>query len=268
MTFTDKTALVLAAFGSRHEQAENFAANMKAALEKRCPNVDIFIAFTSKTATGNRRENGRAGNALAQVLSELASLGYVNVAVQSLHVAPGLEFDMLHDITGRFAGMPKGIRRTAVGFPLIHDDKSAEQLAGILTAALPPERKKTEAVVFVGHGARSLAGTLAYPALQAFLRQKDPNLFVGTLEGMFTRERILALLRDAGIENIWLNPLLASCGTHVRADIFGPENSWKTFFEENGISCAVMEETLFARPEAVAMWVDNAVLALRGLETE
>lgn len=267
MMVTGKTALVLAAFGTKYEQEEDFVAGMKETLEKRCPETDVLIAFTSKIATGRRGKEGRAGNSLAQVLSELSSLGYANVAVQSLHVSPGLEFGMLKDVTGRFAGMPKGIRKTATGFPLIHDDKSAERLANVLAASLPPERKKDEAVVFVGHGSHTPSGTLAYPALQAFLWRSDPNLFVGTVEGLLSMEKVLALLREKGVRKAWINPLLAFHGTHVREDIFGGENSWKKKFEENGIPCAVMEKTLLARPEAVSMWVENALLALRELAT-
>jgi sirohydrochlorin cobaltochelatase len=263
---TDKIALVLAAFGTKHEQEKDFVAGMKNTLEKRCPGTDVFIAFTSKTAAEERRQRGMASNVLAQILSDLSASGYSNVSVQSLHVAPGLEFDMLKDITEWFAGMPKGIRKTAAGSPLIHNDESAEKLAGILVSALPETRKKNEAVIFVGHGSHIPAGTLAYPALQAFLWQKDPNLFVGTVEGMLSAEKILGMLQDRGIKKAWLNPLLAFCGTHVRRDIFGGGSSWEILFTENGITCAAMEATILARPEATTMWLDNAVSALRDLE--
>lgn len=259
---TDKTALILAAFGTKHEQEEDFVAGMKATLEKRCPGVDVFIAFTSKIALENRLQRGQGGNALAQLLSELSGLGYAYVAVQSLHVAPGLEFDALKDITERFTGMPKGIRKTSVGYPLIYNDESAEKLANILAESLPKARKKDEAVLFVGHGSHTPSGTLAYPALQAFLYQNDPNLFVGTVEGMLTAKKILEMVKSKGIKTVWLCPLLTFCGTHVRRDIFGGENSWQKLFEENGITCALAEETLLARPGAVAMWQDNAALAL------
>lgn len=265
---TDKTALVLATFGTKHEQEQDFVTGMKEALEKRCPGTDVFIAFTSKIATEHRRKKGQAGNALAQILSELSGLGYANVAVQSLHVSPGLEFDMLKDITERFADMPKGIRKTVTGLPLIHNDESAEKLAAILVATLPQGRKKDEAVVFVGHGSHTPSGTLAYPALQAFLWQHDPNLFVGTVEGMLSAEKILAALHGRGIKKAWLGPLLAFYGTHVREDIFGGETSWRNTFEAGGIACAPMEETLLSRPGVAAMWLDNAASALNELQTK
>ncbi|CAK7027680.1 MAG: Sirohydrochlorin cobaltochelatase CbiKP [Desulfovibrio sp.] len=263
-----KTALVLATFGTKHDQEEDFVTNMQRALETRCPGTDVFIAFTSKLVSQERRKKGQAGNALAQILSELSASGYTHVAVQSLHVVPGLEFDMLKDITARFADMPKGIRKTGAGFPLIHDDQSAERLAGALLSSLPATRKPEEAVVFVGHGSHTPSGTLAYPALQAFLWQKDPNVFVGTVEGALTPEKILDQVKAKGASTVWLNPLLAFYGTHVMEDIFGEGKSWQTLFAQNGITCVPIHETLLARPEAVAMWTDNAVQTLEDLTAE
>lgn len=263
---TQKTALILAAFGSKHEQEKDFLADIKKTLESRHPGTDVFTAFTSRLVTRERRKKGQAGNTLAQILSELSSSGYVNAAVQSLHVVPGLEFAMLKDVTARFANMPKGLCKTGVGFPLIHDDASACRLAEVLASTLPAGRKKDEAVVFVGHGAHTPSGTLAYPALQAFLWLRDPNLFVGTVEGRLSAEKILGLVAARGIKKVWLNPLLAFYGTHALEDIFGGDESWQGHLARLGIECAPIRETLLDRPGAVAMWTENAIAALTALD--
>lgn len=260
-------AVVLAAFGTMREQEENYVERIKEGLQRRHPDTDVFDAFTSRLAAMDRRKKGRTAIILPQVLAELSTLGYTHVVVQSLHVVPGMEFDMLCDITRRFSGIPKGIQHTRTGLPLIHDDSSADRLAAALAVEFSGERHPGEAVVFVGHGAKTLSGTLAYPALQACLWRRDPALFVGTLEGSLCAETILAMLHERGMRKVWLVPLLACCGTHVHRDIFGAENSWRTVFEAGGIQCVPVEKALLARPAVTAMWLENALACLEDLKS-
>lgn len=259
-------AAVLAAFGTTSGREGNFAERMKEELQRRHPETDVFDAYTSRLVAADRRKKGRAANALPQVLAELSGLGYTHVAVQSLHVAPGMEYEMLCDITRRFSGIPKGIERARAGLPLIHDDASADRLAAELAADPPPERQPDEAVVFVGHGAKTLSGTLAYPALQACLWRRDPALFVGTIEGSLDAESTVEALQKRGARKAWLVPLLVYCGTHVRQDIFGAGKSWRTVFEAGGISCVPVEKSLLARPAVAAMWLENALACLEDLK--
>lgn len=260
-------AVVLAAFGTTREQEEDLIGRMKEEMQRRHPGTDVFDAFTSRLVAADRHKKGWGANALPQVLAELSGLGYTHVAVQSLHVSPGMEFDMLSDITRRFTHMPKGMERSRTGLPLIHDDVSAERLAAALAADLPRERQPDEAVVFIGHGAKTPSGTLAYPALQAYLWRHDPALFVGTVEGSLGGEVILEMLRKRGVRTAWLVPLLAYCGIHVRRDIFGTGRSWRTIFEADGIQCIPVEKSLLARPAIMAMWLENATACLEELKT-
>ena len=258
--------MVLATFGTTHDQEDDFVEHIRNELAERHPEMDVFIAFTSRIVSAQRRKKGEAANALAQVLSELSGLGYTHVAVQSLHVAPGMEFAMLSDIAKRFADMPKGIRRTVVGHPLVYNDKNAERLAAVLSAELPESRAPEDAVVFVGHGAKLPSGTLTYPALQAYFWQRDANIFVGTVEGSLGAETIRDMLLARGIRKVWLAPLLAYYGAHARCDIFGEKDSWVSVLESAGIHCTPVEKALLARPSVTAMWVENAVKALEELE--
>lgn len=261
-----KLALVLATFGSAREQEVDFVHGIKEEFERRHPGTEVFIAYTSKIVTTKRRKKGEAANALAQVLAQLSVEGFSYVAVQSLHVAPGMEYEMLCDITRRFAQMPKGIVRTVTGPPLICNDIRAEKVARLLAADLPPERQVDEAVVFVGHGAKLPAGTLTYPALQAYLWQHDPGLFVGTLEGSLNAGCTIELLRKRGYDRVWLVPLLAYYGVHVAEDMFGAgEESWQHTFEAAGIVCKPVETTLLGRPAVVELWIESAVDAMESL---
>lgn len=266
MTATQKLALVLATFGSAREQEKDFVHGIKEEFERRHPGAEVFIAYTSRVVTAKRRKKGEAANALAQILAQLSVEGFSRVAVQSLHVAPGMEYEMLCDITRRFANMPKGIVQTVTGPPLICNDRRAEQVAALLASDLPVGRKAGEAVLFVGHGAKLPAGTLTYPALQAYLWQHDPALYVGTLEGSLSLEKLLGLLRRRGHDRVWLTPLLAYYGVHVADDMFGRKGeSWLTGLESAGFDCIPVETTLLARPAVVELWIESAVEAMETL---
>ena len=259
-------AVVLAAFGTTREQDENLILPIKKALQQRRPDVDIFVAFTSPFATADKMEKGQAGKALTQTLSELSACKYTHVVVQSLHIVPGLEFAALCDITRHFANTSKNIQHACAGPPLIHNDASVKRLAQELAGDLPPERQPDEAVIFVGHGTKHTSGALLYPALQGYLWQHDPSLFVGTLEGNLNTHTVLSMVRTQGLQKVWLVPLLACCAAHARQDIFGEKYSWQNSIEEGGFICVSVEKALLERPGVAAMWVENAMDCLKTLE--
>ena len=259
-------AVVLAAFGTTREQDEELILPIKRTLQQQRPDVDTFVAFTSPFVTADKMEKGQAGKALTQTLAELSACGYTHVAVQSLHVVPGLEFDALCDTTRRYAHTSNTIQHTCTGHPLMHNDASVKRLAQELADDLPPERQPGEAVVFVGHGTKHASGALLYPALQGYLWQHAPSLFVGTLEGNLNTHTVLAMLRTQGLRKVWLVPLLACCGTHARQDIFGEKCSWQNSIEEGGFICIPVEKALLERPGVAAMWAENAMACLKSVE--
>ena len=260
-------AVVLAAFGTTQERNDDFVEQMKTALQQHHVEADIFTAFTSTRMATARQEKGDACNTLSQTLTEISGLGYTHVVVQSLHVAPGMEFDSLREQIEHITSTPKGIKYACAGLPLIHNDASAEQLARVLTDTLPETRKPDEAVVFVGHGTKHPVGMLAYPALQAYLWKQDPNLFVGTLEGSLNADSVLAMLRERRVQKVWLVPLLAHFGTHAHRDIFNGGDSWQKTFEHGGLLCVPVQKALLARPDVVAIWIANAIRCLGELHT-
>jgi sirohydrochlorin cobaltochelatase len=225
------------------------------------------VAYSSAHVVKTLKSKGDNAQTLPQVLADLSADGYARIAVQSLHVIPGLEFDIARDIAGRYDHLPKGIERIALGRPLIGSHEDAEAVARVLADTLPAERKAGDAVVLVGHGAASPAGSLAYPALQSFLSRLDPKIFVGTIEGPFTLEATLAALKASGAKKVWLFPLLLVVGDHATNDIFGDEeDSWRQTFSKAGIQTVPVSRGLAAVPALVSLWADHADGALAELD--
>lgn len=264
---TGKTAVVLATFGSTVANTEHSLAALRQELAARFPERPLFVAYTSEHVFRILRERGENVMNLNQRLADLSAQGYDEVVVQSLHVTPGKEFAGLQTLAAMYSSLPKGAMDIQVGPPLLGSHTGAEALAEVLTRSLPPERQKNEAVIFVGHGAESAEGSLAYPALQAFLQQRDQGLYVGTIEGPYSPEYLLGLMRARKVTRVWLVPLLTVVGDHARNDIFGPEeNSWAQTFTRAGLQVRTVERGLLDVPGVVELLADHVANTLDLLE--
>ena len=259
--------LILFTFGTTYDQDTDPLALVRKEISARHPDVTIHVAYSSAHVLKTLRAKGLPARNLAQVLADLMADGRTQIAVQSMHVVPGLEYDVAKDIVSRFQGMPKSAAKVTLGSPLLASHEDAKAAAAILAKSLPAERGKDDAVVFVGHGAISETGTLAYPALQCFLTQNDPKLFVGTIEGPFSLQLALEELKGAKAKKVWLVPLLTVVGDHAVNDIFGDEaDSWKQTLTKAGILVVPVRQGIGAIPELAALWADHADAALKELE--
>ena len=264
-----KEALVLLTFGSTYDQPKDPLEPVLSILKKQRPQLPVFTAYTANRVVSHMREQGKEVRTPAQVLADLSSQGYTHVVMQSLHVTPGKEYAMASDIATRFNALPKGITQVDMGLPLIGSHQDAEALAETLVASLPAARKKGEAVIYVGHGAEDPVGSLAYPALAYFLRQIDPHLFVGTIEGPFDLESILKQVKASKAKTVWLTPLLTVVGDHASNDIFGDEDdSWKQTFAKAGLTVKTIPQGLAFVPGVAEIWARHADAAIRDMESE
>lgn len=259
-------AIVLAVFGTTYAENADPWAELKRIIAGKYPGVPVYVGYTSNHVARTLKAKGQDVLTLAEALAKASADGNVEVAVQSLHVVPGEEFEMVRRVTESFTGMPKGIARSAIGAPLIGDAADAARLAEILYANLPAERTADEAVIFVGHGSAG-AGGLAYPALQSELWRLDKNLRVGVIEfGPDAQSTARALLGD-GIKAAWLCPLLTVTGDHAQNDLFGDEDgSWKYALEKAGITCKPVNTGLARQPGVAAMFAEHLATAFESLD--
>jgi sirohydrochlorin cobaltochelatase len=261
-------ALVLFTFGTTYSQKSDPLALIRAEIAARHPDLALRVAYSSAHVVKTLKDRGEKAQTLPQVLADLSADGYTRIAVQSLHVIPGLEFDIAREIAERYDRLPKGVERITLGRPLIGSHEDAQAVADVLARTLPAERKAGDAVVLVGHGAASPAGSLAYPALQSFLNRLDPKIFVGTIEGPFSLEATLAALKNSGAKKVWLFPLLLVVGDHATNDLFGAEDdSWQKTFSKAGMQTVPVSRGLAAVPALASLWADHADAALAELDS-
>lgn len=284
---SSKTGILLAAFGSSSPLGEKALAAFAERARRTFPGVPVRWAYTSDRMRNRLAAAGKKTDSVKKALCRMGFERYTHVAVQSLHLIPGVEYESLLDEVAR-ASKEGGPRHIAVGLPLLHDAEDVAQAAGALLTHLPPERDREEPVVCMGHGTWH-SGAASYQALAERIAMKDSRIFIGTLEGEHSIERIVPVVAAAirassgeereegraplsgiekGAKNVWLLPLLSVIGKHAEMDMAGEhEESWRSRIEAAGFACrpvltGTVEYEGFAR-----IWLSHLAKAMEKLKT-
>lgn len=216
-------ALIIATFGSTHEDAlrrdlDPVVRDLKALVE-----VPVRVAFTSRMVidryekkTGIRHEN--EVEAVEGFLNE--GFKAEEIFIQPLHIVEGIEYEKLARLKSR---------SVKVGEALFHDEKDLRRF-------VDEAGHRFEApTVFVGHGSPTAADK-DYDELNRLFEEKNLPHRVCTIEGSVDDRLPLSFMKEMGYKDIQLAPLLLLAGDHAKNDIFGDDDSVKTRFEATGIS--------------------------------
>jgi sirohydrochlorin cobaltochelatase len=249
--------ILLVAFGTTVPEAQISYDNIERSVKKTFPGIPVRWGYTSRTIIRKMGERGKQLATPAEALSTMMRENFTHVAVQSFHVMPGAEFHGLVKNVHRFEGMSKGLKKVMVGYPLMTTSEDVQKVAEAFLQIIPPERRKTDAVVFMGHGTYHPANVY-YAALNYHVQKLDPNVFVGTVEGWPEIDDIMADLKKNRIKKAYLMPFMTVAGDHARNDMAGPEgNSWKSILEKEGITCVPVLKGIAEYQEFVDIWVDH-----------
>ena len=252
-----KKGILLVAFGSTIPQAQVSFENIDRSVRKTFPGVEVYWAFTSRIIIAKMAKEGKNLSTPVEALATMMGEKFTNVTVQALHVIPGEEFHGLVQNVRRFEGMSKGIEQITVGYPLLATSDDLQRVAKAMLTIIPPERKKKDAVVFMGHGTHHPADVY-YAALNYHLQKLDSNIFVGTVEGWPRIDDLIENLKKGGVEKAYLMPLMSVAGDHARNDMAGPEaSSWKSILEREEIKCEPVLKGLAEYQEFVDIWLDH-----------
>ena len=261
-----KKGILMVAFGSTVPEAQVSFENIDRSVKKAFPGVEVEWAYTSRIIITKMAKEGKHLVTPVEALARMMREKFTHVAVQALHVIPGEEFHGLVENVRRFEGMSKGIEKVSVGYPLLATSEDLQRVAEAMLKVVPPERKKKDAVVFMGHGTHHPADVY-YAALNYHLHKLDPNIFVGTVEGWPAIDDVIKDLKQGGLKKVYLMPLMSVAGDHARNDMVGPEeNSWKSILEKQGISSEPVLKGLAEYQEFVDIWLDHLKTAFGHLD--
>lgn len=265
-----KTGILLAAFGSSSLLGEKALKAFAERAHLTFPGVPVRWAYTSDRMRSRLAAAGKKTDSVKKALCRMGFDKYTHVAVQSLHLIPGVEYEALLEETesARAEGGPACI---TVGSPLLHDAKDVRLAAMALLKHLPEKRQPEEAVVCVGHGTWH-TGAASYAALARRLSAIDSRIFIGTLSGEHGIDSILPAVREsmqresAVKPRVWLLPLLSIIGKHAEEDIAGPQKkSWQSRFQSAGFDCEAVLKGTTEYEGFAHIWLAHLGQALKGL---
>ena len=278
---SDKVIL-LVAFGSTWEQAYDTFDKVVDDYKAQFGGWDVYLSFSSAICINNARagENVEPKDYYdpEHWLTAIGLAGYKQVVVQSLQVIPGEEYrrvrdsyvkDFMNNRNGDFtdAYMKSLDRQVVVGTPLMAEESDAKTLAATLNNEADVKAAVAQGIVaFMGHGNPEgydyYGGNVRYLQLEEYLREINPNFYVGTVDmdetyaedvlnhiagGTFDYQigdvtKTISYPENAS-KKAQLFVLMSIAGDHAHNDMADDEDdeSWFSMFNAAGIETAAYE---------------------------
>jgi len=259
---TAKPGIVLAAFGTTTEAFDTYN-HFEKKVKERFPGYEIRWAFTShKVRHKVAKEKGRKLNDLATTLRELKAAGYTRLAIQSLHIVPGEEWDKkVVQVSREIPGL-----KVALGKPLLSSPQDEERVLQTVAQTFPKDLKNT-AVVLMAHGSPVPEGEKAYLAFDRLLRAHYQNVFLGTVEGKPAKEEVFEAVKKANPAAVVLMPFMFVAGEHVAKDMLGDDpESWKSqLLKQKAYRIEGIKKGLGYQDGIIAIYLDHLAQALKSL---
>lgn len=255
-----KKALLVVSFGtSYHDTLEKNIVACEQALAASCPDRTLMRAFTSGMIIRKlARRDGLVIPSPGQALQQLAEQGYQDVAIQSLHIINGDEYEKVVRDAAQWQGH---FARLALGTPLLSTFGDYQQLMLSLRSQMPP-LADDEQVVFMGHGASHHAFA-AYACLDHMMQASHFPARVGAVESYPEVGQLVHSMQQQGVRRVVLMPLMLVAGDHAINDMASDApDSWKSCFAAAGIPAQVCLQGLGENPAIRSQFVAHLQQAL------
>jgi sirohydrochlorin cobaltochelatase len=221
-------AIILAAFGTTVLRGMKTFEQIDGAARGRFAGHVVRWAFTSGLVSRRLSGQGVVTRRVEEVLAELATAGYGQVAIQPLHVAPGHEFARLGQIAC-------GGLEIAVGRPLLDSDEDVRRVAAAIAREVRPEATN----VLVLHGTNDCPACDRWNLALARAIEAS-HVFAASLEGLPGLQPLQRARRHAArTGRVHFIPAMLAAGGHIAHDVLGDRpDSWKNLLAARDPSCA------------------------------
>jgi sirohydrochlorin cobaltochelatase len=251
-----KLAILLVAFGSTDRQARKSFDNIQSEISAIYPGTEVRFAFTSNFIRRKLAEQGELYDAPIDALKKIYLEGVTAIVIQPFYVIPGKEYDKLIEQVDEFS-LEQDDVKTLVGTPLIKDLDAVNSISEKLLS-ITPELFDGEGAVFMGHGTVGHNASFIYSELSDILPTRFNNIFLATIEGTPTLDEIMPMLIDLKIKRVYLIPLLAVAGIHVKDDMVSDSpNSWSSILNDKGIETIPILKGLLEYQVVVDVWQEK-----------
>ena len=267
----DKDAIVVMTFGTTF--AENRAKTIDATIEgikAAHPGVKVVTAYTSHIIIDRVAANeGIKYPTPEEALAQLKAEGYTRVALTTLDIIPGMEYNYK---LGVFNSYKQDFKKMTIGTPLMYwqgQEEQADDVTEVLEAFATqfPKTKKGEGIVIMAHGTPNIANAY-YAVIQEKLQELGyDNVFIETVEGWPSLETIIPKLKAKKIKKVTIMPFMMVAGDHANNDMAGSEeDSHKSILEKEGIKVEAYIHGLGENEAVRNVFVERANAAWDALE--
>ena len=259
----NKDAIVVMSFGTTYK--ENRAKTIEATvqdIQAANPGVKVVTAFTSHIIISRIAANeGINYPTPEQALDDLKAEGYTRVALVSLDVIPGMEYDYNKAI---FHNYKKNFKKMTLGTPLMYwqgQEEQADDIEAFIKSLFTEIKKpsKKDAVLLLAHGTPHPSNAY-YSVIQAKLDELGyKNVYIYTVEGWPNLETVITKLKANKIKNVTLVPIMMVAGDHANNDMAGDEeDSHKTILTNEGFNVSAYLHGLGENKAIRALYVERA----------
>ncbi|MBR1590531.1 MAG: sirohydrochlorin cobaltochelatase, partial [Acidaminococcaceae bacterium] len=223
----DKDAMVVMCFGTTYTDSREKTINPTvAAIQKALPNVKVVTAYTSHIIVDRVKANeGLDIPTPEKALEQLKAEGYTRVALATLDVIPGMEYD--YD-TAIYRLYRDQFKKMTMGTPLLYWQGQEEQADDVKEFAEAfstqfPKLGKADAVLVMAHGTPHPANAYYSVAQDRFNGLEKGNIHIYSVEGWPSLEDVIPKLKADKVKNVTLMPMMMVAGDHANNDMAGDE---------------------------------------------
>ena len=267
----NKDAIVVMSFGTTYKdtRAKTIDATVDA-IKAAHPNTKVVTAFTSHIIRDRiQQKEGITYPTPEEALAELKKDGYTRVALASLDVIPGMEYNYDAAVYNLYKD---NFKKMTLGTSLMYwmgQENQTDQVIETLKAVQSqfPKLGKEDALLIMAHGTPDPSNAY-YSVIQDRIHTLGmKNVFIYTVEGTPNLEQVIPQLKLHGIKHVTLMPFMMVAGDHANNDMAGDEpDSHKSILEKEGFKVDTYLHGLGENQNIRKLFVERANEAWDALE--
>ena len=259
----NKDAMVVMSFGTTYKdtRAKTIDATVDA-IKSAHPNTKVVTAFTSHIIRDRiQQKEGITYPTPEEALAELKKDGYTRVALASLDVIPGMEYNYDAAVYNLYKD---NFKKMTLGTSLMYwmgQENQTDQVIETLKAVQSqfPKLGKEDGLLIMAHGTPDPSNAY-YSVIQDRIHTLGmKNVFIYTVEGTPNLEQVIPQLKLHGIKHVTLMPFMMVAGDHANNDMAGDEpESHKSILEKEGFKVDTYIHGLGENPNIRNLFVERA----------
>ena len=267
----NKDAMVVMSFGTTYKdtRVKTIDATVDA-IKAAHPNTKVITAFTSHIIRDRiQQKEGITYPTPEEALAELKKDGYTRVALASLDVIPGMEYNYDAAVYNLYKN---DFKKMTLGTSLMYwmgQENQTDQVIETLKAVQSqfPKLGKEDGLLIMAHGTPDPSNAY-YSVIQDRIHTLGmKNVFIYTVEGTPNLEQVIPQLKLHGIKHVTLMPFMMVAGDHANNDTAGNEpDSHKSILEKEGFKVDTYIHGLGENQNIRNLFVERANEAWDALE--